>query len=758
MNNKLSYSRFLIIFIVVAVPLVFLSSVLNVMSYSNMITEVYVNANSTSTIGTVQRINYSLSFGKTIEKFYGLEDLLNDTLSISEHILSVNVVNSKNEVVSSAGQSDVKIPETLTTENYVSNGSGIFCAVPINDEHRIVLLLSTKYVNDLTFEYIKSILITGAIILLAIILVTFTIYNVIAKNSIIGGVSIRSFKNLLMTSLIFSQVALGGYVLSNYTNEYQKSLSEMVHIVSNVIDRDIEYVVNQGVPFGELTGIEEYLENICGNIEELVKISVTDSHQRSYQTKNNFISNKIQISDQDYYINVEYKVNQDLINKNIINLLIEALILIVVTILISIEISLFISNSQSKKRNELKNQQEKIIKEQSISQSGIRIFYFVLFLALGLDSSFVSIVSYQLFNKLGSASNFLVSLPTTISAVATIVGLLVCLFIVSKIGVQKLIIFGSILAAGGSLLSGFCDDLFKFSVARGILGLGMAALISSTKLCAIFEKDTDLRVKLLATVAAGKIAGQSCGIVIGGLISERLSYSFVFILESILVLVSILLVGITNLKSSNDNQRSFSFANLIDIFKSVKIIMYILLIIIPIYMASIFVSYCIPLYGNEISLSQSLISGLMMLNFMLSAYTSGIGSRLTMNLIGVQKSTFLYILFIVFSIGIFSVFNNLAVAIVAIVLLGIADGFGLNVIFEEIYIIQPKIDKITVTFLFLLASKVGEAIAPVLVSSNIGEGISKASAILIYVIAGGTILYFLFSLFNRIFSKKIEHA
>ncbi len=756
MSSKLSYSRFLMIFIVVAIPLVFLSSILNVMSYSNMITEVYVNANSTSTIGTVQRIDYSLSFGKTIEKFYGLEDLLNDTLSISEHILSVSVINSKNEILSSVGQSDVKIPKTLTVDSYVSNSSGIFCSVPINDEYKIVLMLSPKYINDLTFEYIKSILITSAIILLIIILLSFAIYNIIAKNSIIGGVSIKSFKNLLMTSLIFSQVALGGYVLSNYTSEYQKSLNEMVHIVSNVIDKDIEYVVGQGVPFKELTGIEEYLENIYGNIEELVKINVTDSLQRNYQTKNNFISNKIQILDQDYYINVEYKVNQDLVNKNIINLLIEALILIVVTILISIEISLFISKSQNK--NKLQGQKKSLLSQKEISQSGIRIFYFILFLALGLDSSFVSIVSYQLFNKLGSAQNFLMSLPTTISAVATIMGLLICLFIVSRIGVQKLIIFGSILTAVGSLLSGFCDDLFKFSVARGVLGLGMAALISSTKLCAVFEKNTDLRVKLLATVAAGKIAGQSCGIVIGGLISERLSYSFVFILESILVLISILLIGITNLKSSKDNQKSFSFSNLIDIFKSIRVIMYILLIIIPIYMASIFVSYCTPLYGNEISLSQSLISGLMMLNFMLSAYTSGVGSKLTMNWIGVQKSTFLYILLIVFSIGIFSVFNNLAVAIFAIVLLGIADGFGLNVIFEEIYIIQPKIDKVTVTFLFLLASKVGEAIAPVLVSSNIGEGISKASAILIYIIAGGTILYFLFLLFNHIFSKKLEQV
>ena len=74
MKNKLSFSRFIIIFLLVSIPLVFLSSLLNVMSYTNMITEVYTNANSTATTGAIQRINYSMSFGKTIEKFYGLED------------------------------------------------------------------------------------------------------------------------------------------------------------------------------------------------------------------------------------------------------------------------------------------------------------------------------------------------------------------------------------------------------------------------------------------------------------------------------------------------------------------------------------------------------------------------------------------------------------------------------------------------------------------------------------------------------------
>lgn len=743
MKKKLSYSRFLVIFILVSIPLIFLSSLLNVMSYSNMITEVYTNANLTSTSGAIQRINYSMSFGKTIEKFYGLEDLLTETLNISEDILNVSVINAKNKIISQAGATDAEIPENIASVEYVSNRSGIFCSAPIDSEHRIVLRLSQNYVNKLTLDYVKSILLVGAAVLLAVMLISFAIYYAISKNSVTGGISTQSFKTLLMTSLVLSQIALGGYVLSNYTNEYQDSLNKMAYIVSNVIDRDIESVVKQGIPFEEITGLEEYLQNIYGGIDEIVKIFVSDLQQGRSTTQNSFISNKIQVLDQDYYINVEYKVNQELVNKNIINLLIEALILILVTILISIEMSLFINRPQSQR------EQEKIEAQKGLSPSGLRIFFFVLFLALGLDSSFVSIVSYQLFSRLSAASDFLVSLPTTIGAVATIFGLLICLLVVNKIGMQKMIIAGTALAAAGSVACGFCDDLFKFSLARGVLGLGMAALISSTKLCAIFEKDAALRVKLLATVAAGRIAGYSCGVVIGGLISERSSYSFVFILEAVLIAASVLLIGITNLKQSSKTGDNFSFYNLLNIFRAPKVIVYMLLIIVPVYMASVFISYCVPLYGNEINLSQSIISGLMMINFMLSAYTSSVSSKLMIKWLGVQKSTFLYVAFIILSIGLFAVYNTLVTVIISVILLGIADGFGLNVILEEIYIIKPDIDKVTATFLFLLASKIGEAVAPMLVSTNIGSGISKASAGLIYVLAGGMALYLLFLLFKR---------
>ena len=179
--------------------------------------------------------------------------------------------------------------------------------MPINNEYKIVLLLSPDYVNKLTFDYIKSILLVSALVLIIILLISFAVYKIISKNSITGGMTIKSFKNLLITSIVFTQIALGGYILSNYTNEYQNSLDKMANIVSNVIDKDIEYIVKQGVPYDELTGVEEYLQNICKDISEVVKISISNLQKKNYSTKNNIKSNKIQILDQDYKCRIQNK-------------------------------------------------------------------------------------------------------------------------------------------------------------------------------------------------------------------------------------------------------------------------------------------------------------------------------------------------------------------------------------------------------------------------------------------------------------------
>ena len=736
MKNTFLYSKFLLLLLSISVPLIALASLLNVMSYSNMVTEVYANANSVNASSAIQQINYSLSFGKSIEKFYDLKNILTDVLNISDDIKNVTIINNSHNIISSVGTEIDSIPDSIDDNDYVSSKNGIFVKVPINDNNKIVILLDDEYVNNSVSTYVKNIVLVSSLIILCIVLISFIVYLILKKINN-DSVPFTYFKPLLMSLLIISQVALGSYVLLNYTKEYINSLDKMANVASNVIKNDVESIVSQGIPYNELYDINGYLKTTLDNVREIVNATITKASPDTPTSSNhNFISNKVQILDQDYYINIEYTINENIMNKNIIYLTIEALILVVSTTLISIECCLYIGSSKASKNK---------IDSNKLSLPGIRIFFFVLFLASNLDSSFSPIVAYQLFEKLNlnTNSDVLISLPSTLLPIAIIIGLLICSLLVNKIGIKRLIIIGAILTSLGCIYSGLCNDLINFSISRFIIGLGLSTSLISTKLCAAFEKDSKFRVQILAIIAAGQIAGTSCGIVIGGLIASRTSYSFAYIFQAILITLSTLLINKTNMKNTKQ-ESTFSISSIIKILKSSKIIAYLVLIIIPIYMTSAFVAYAIPLYGNEILLSQSLISGLMMLNCMLNAYTSSTSTRIAINSIGASKSTLLYITCIVASIMAFGIFNTLPVAIIVIIILALADGFGLNIIFENIYTLQPNIDTTTITFMFFLASQIARAISPMLISSNIKNGVANASTILAYILAGGTLLYILF--------------
>lgn len=742
--KKFNYSRFLMIFLVVLIPISILSVALNTMSYRNMLIKTYVDSNIKVTTDTIQKINYSMQFGKSLERFYGLETLLEETKEQSDDILDIGVVNGENQLIASTKTMTSDIPNEVRSKDYVSNNYGIFVKVTIDDNHMIVILLDSSYVNSSTLQYMKTISIAGLIIILVLILLSFIVYFTLKriKN---GELSPTNLKGLLISLLVLFQVIFGVYVLSNYTDEYVKSIDKMIDVISKVIDNDIESVVKQGIPFDDLKGVDEYLKGLSNGVEEFVNITINNSSSNNSDSQ--IISKKIQILDKDYYVNIEYRLNQQIVRNNIISLLISILILVAVTILISIEVGFFIFNSIDKN--------ESNIKSNSVNLRGIRLFFFMVFLILRLDSGFISVLSQNLYDNSSfkGTSEFLIGLPTTLTSIATAIGLIVCLILVNKVGIKSIITLGAILFSVGSIASAFSSDLIIFSLSRVLSGLGMAAIISSTKLCAVFEKDSSSRLNILATVAAGQIAGTSCGLVLGGLFSAGISYKFVFLLESALILMILLFIKITGLGNEKENNK-ISPLNLINFIKIPKIFMYMLLIIIPIYMANIFTVYAVPLFGQEMKLSESIVSALIMLNFVLSAYTSKWGTKTAMKLFGEQKSVMVYIFIIIFSIGIFSIFNNLISLVITVTLLGIADGFGLNIIFDNACRIKPNIDKIVVMFSFLLISKIGESISPSLISSNLKNGVASASSILSYVLAITTVLYVLFMTLYKKRNKK----
>ena len=101
---KISRKRVIITIILLGFAMSVFSSVLMTMSYRKMQANIYVHRGVLNTVSAVRKLNYALSYGKPIDKYFGLNDLLADVLDLSEDIQGIEVIDSEGNSIESTGE------------------------------------------------------------------------------------------------------------------------------------------------------------------------------------------------------------------------------------------------------------------------------------------------------------------------------------------------------------------------------------------------------------------------------------------------------------------------------------------------------------------------------------------------------------------------------------------------------------------------------------------------------------------------------
>lgn len=750
LNEKFKKSIGPFINFVILIMLIFsfvtaFSSVLNVMSYSKLTNQIYTNANKLISTSSLNRIEYSLSFGKPIEKFYGMKSILDENLKASSDFLGVYVVNNKNEILYETGKEITSVPEYVLSNEYVETDEGIYTSKKINDDSAMVWLLNKTPAEEEINNYKAKIFKIDTVLAVVALLLTIFLYFVVLKRK--GIVKFDNVKVPIILIFVLTQLLFGAFAMQTYMSGYKRSISKISNEISKVVKNDAGKVIAKGVPIEEFFEFDKYLLNLVEEIPEIDNIYIT-AEKIGDSTMDKIIYNgKV------YYVNVESRIDQAVVNKRMQQIFIDAIILIIIIILFCLELSLFLGKSADK--YEEKRLNKKV--DDEINISGVRMFFFIVQLALSLDAGFISIVSIKMYNALGNAElpESLCGFPVTINIIATIIGIIVWGKLISKIGLKLVMVLGLVFSSIGLMFSSWAGNLYTLSIARFVCGFGLAAILSSSKVCASLPKNIRERTKFSSALTVGMLAGASCGVVIGGLTADRTSYNFVFMLAGILSLMSLVLLPIMNIKNSSTIKSAFSFSQLKTIFKVPIAVSYVLLIVIPMYVASMFLNYSVPLYGDEIGLTQTVISALIMLNFIITAYLTNTISNFLMGRINVKTLTVIYVLMVTGLITLFCIFNNLIVAIISIILLAVADAFGLIVLVETFYsLLGDKVNRATSMLVFIFISKVGCAIAPSIISNNLNKGVAAATFIIPIILIIGIVSFLILSTLIKLKNKS----
>ncbi len=357
-------------------------------------------------------------------------------------------------------------------------------------------------------------------------------------------------------------------------------------------------------------------------------------------------------------------------------------------------------------------EQTKFLKQNSF----VRVIFMFAFFASSIGDSFnVVYIRRVAMTISGADMDLLVSLPITFLSAMTALGV----FLSGKI-CRRIRKFGSFVGVGvlvlmiGLMVRGAAVDYWLLLLGFGISGFGTGCLFIGIRYYAFLFEDSRQRMRALVYVNGGAFAGQCMGTILGGILANQVPYHYIYLLSAVLLFVPLIM----SIKVQIEGKVEVgNYRAIFQVLKNTRALKFLLLLLLPVYTCSVFISYIVPLYVNNYGYSATVASVLMLINYLLSAYaapymTDRVSDRMT-----TQKSTYIYMIASAVLILLYGFVPVMPLLVLAVLVCGILDSFGLSVImdaFTKTRTTQTYSDN-DALIIYILVSRVGQMIGPTLI-------------------------------------------
>jgi predicted MFS family arabinose efflux permease len=723
---KIKRNRVILTIVLLGVVMALFSAALNTMSYRKLQADTVVYSGVLNSSSAVRKINYALSFGKPLDKFYGLTGIMEGITRLSDDIKGVEIVDKNKDRVEVVGDITESVRRTTSEEEYVFRDDGLYAFVDF-DGGEIILKFERESVDAATREYIGYIARIGLYVMLGVIAASFLACFIKGGNEL----SVKRMRVSAIIILVVSQCVLGGLAMAKVDYAFAESLDKIAVMTAKAVESDINEVIEKGVEYNEITDLEGYFEELAQSISEISRIELVSGAPMESDGVNNRYTSIDVTGESSLGLNCYY--SRDYINRKRINNAIDILILILITIFMSMEAIKFLTN-----HIECRDTQSKDV----VYIPGFRLFVFAEGIAFALDSGFFSVFANKMFDamNLPESMSFLGGMPNTMYSVSVLMGLFGCGYLINKFGMKKTLIAGIIAGIIGYILCAFSPSLPFLIVSRFIFGFCDGIIVNAIRLYAASQKDKDMHNRLLVEYMAAINLGVCCGVVIGGLIADVASYSVVYIVGAVIGCLCLMLIYIAHFPEKQEKEEPLSLTVALKELRFPQVRIFMIFVVIPLYMSSLFVEYTFPLFGDEMNLSNSMVAGLLMTNFMIIAYLTDPISEWVTKRIKTREAMFIYMLLQTLSIGLFAFTSSFWAAILAIIFTSLWDCFGLVVIDSGLDHVEGTVTEHS-TLLQMIFGKLAIGLGPIAITARLGKGAAKATEIIVLVLVVGLIVY-----------------
>lgn len=486
---------------------------------------------------------------------------------------------------------------------------------------------------------------------------------------------------------------------------------EMISSMENVIDPSLD--INRNVYCDIFKYDEEhgayacaYLDQAIGTYFPLTEGEIEEIKQ-IYETGTSFRSAKDDTSASYIYVSVpvmndERKVSGVVsvmmetymftgqINEMRRNVLLGILVTVIfVWLLMGEALSYILSKSQAQMELEHQKALGKI-EEKSFPHYYIRLMVFAFFATYNMTTTFLPmVVTKGALESLGeNCSSFIAALPLSINLFAVGLMALFCEGIIRKIGYKKIIILGSALSGLGNLiLFFFSSNYAMLFIALVLDGIGVGLTTNSMYLMVSQIPNPKNRTSGYTAYNAAQTSGINFGMLFGAALAPNFSRNGIFPIVTAMWIVSAVIFVLlwrtlkndaTEEEKSESTEKGKTILRTLSFLSHRRVWSYILMVQAPFSLMGSFVYYYLPIYSDTNGLSEVMVAVLMMLYSLFAIY---LGNGLTKWVINRTKaaSPYMSILLCTVACIIFAMMGNFSGLLIAIFILGLANGFGRSV-------------------------------------------------------------------------------
>ncbi len=180
----------------------------------------------------------------------------------------------------------------------------------------------------------------------------------------------------------------------------------------------------------------------------------------------------------------------------------------------------------------------------SSSLNFVRPPLFLLVFSESMSLSFFPIYVESMYEPIaGLSKSLVISLPISAFMAIWALSLPMAGQWSDNVGRRKAFIIGALLTAVGLAASGFVDNFYHLLVVRCFTAVGYAIVFITAQGLVTDNTDSSNRTKGMATFLSGFFSGLLCGAAIGGILADRIGFDATFYLSAAMSLASALFVA-----------------------------------------------------------------------------------------------------------------------------------------------------------------------------------------------------------------------